>query len=365
MHHLIKYHHQYHSITPLNACLNKYHSFNQVYNLKTTTNTTHTQSIHSQTRRKVPRRSNRYFNHKHKLQQNNQLQQSTAEQPIIDIDQSHYKYVKQLYQIKQKYSDLVKSRTVIPTDDIKSYKSTVSLYNQLVSQQRIVLPNLDSIVVQHQHNNILQQNNDNRQQFADEIVAKQRTLAIYDNSLDHSNKSLHAFTNVYNQSDYIPLIPTGNSFVVFQVNNQQVKCSTNDLIMCNKLKAHTVGDTIQFKNILLLGSTSHTIIGRPYILNAVVECTVEESTYTDKILIFKMRRRKNSRSLQGYRSQVMFLRINKIIYPSQYNDIQPVQYHTDNNNGNVIDTMDDADDEDTEESMEEQLADDMTNKTKL
>jgi large subunit ribosomal protein L21 len=64
----------------------------------------------------------------------------------------------------------------------------------------------------------------------------------------------------------------------------------------------------------LIGLKDATFIGRPYLQGARVVATVEERAKDKKVIIFKMRRRKNSKRLRGYRRRVTILRINDIVY---------------------------------------------------
>jgi large subunit ribosomal protein L21 len=66
--------------------------------------------------------------------------------------------------------------------------------------------------------------------------------------------------------------------------------------------------------VLLVGSKTETMLGHPYLEGAIVHSTVEEITEADKVMIFKKRRRKNSKRLRGFRRDVVTLRINKISF---------------------------------------------------
>lgn len=66
---------------------------------------------------------------------------------------------------------------------------------------------------------------------------------------------------------------------------------------------------VQLSRVLLLGSVSRTVMGRPYVPGASVTAVVEEQLRDAKAIIFKKRRRKNSRRLTGHRQQLTALRI--------------------------------------------------------
>lgn len=63
----------------------------------------------------------------------------------------------------------------------------------------------------------------------------------------------------------------------------------------------------------MVGSKSSTIVGRPIVEGAQVILTVEEITKDKKVITFKMRRRKNSKSTRGFRRDVAILRVKDIL----------------------------------------------------
>lgn len=62
-----------------------------------------------------------------------------------------------------------------------------------------------------------------------------------------------------------------------------------------------VGSQIELDEVLLVGTQDYTCVGRPTVSKAKVFATVEEHPYTEKTLIFKKRRRKDSQRHMGYR----------------------------------------------------------------
>jgi len=74
-----------------------------------------------------------------------------------------------------------------------------------------------------------------------------------------------------------------------------------------------IGETITIDDVLLVGSRRSTIIGQPIVKSAQVLAQVEEITKDKKVIAFKMRRRKNSKSTVGHRRDIVILRINDII----------------------------------------------------
>ena len=101
------------------------------------------------------------------------------------------------------------------------------------------------------------------------------------------------------------------SFAIIQTGGKQYKVSANEILKIERLEEE-VGKIIQFKNVLFLSNDKTTEIGSPHIEGAKVEATVLENTKNKTILVFKKRRRKNSRRKNGHRQEFSLIRINKI-----------------------------------------------------
>lgn len=63
----------------------------------------------------------------------------------------------------------------------------------------------------------------------------------------------------------------------------------------------------------MLGSKEQTVVGRPFVDGAKVQARVEEQTLDEKVIVFKMKRRKNYRRKQGHRRPVTVLRVTDIL----------------------------------------------------
>eukprot|EP00249_Psilotum_nudum_P001795 c14474_g1_i1 orf=242-1045(+) len=99
------------------------------------------------------------------------------------------------------------------------------------------------------------------------------------------------------------------SFAVVQVGSHQFKVSPGDCIYTEKLTHANVNDKLRLENVLLLGSKSKTIVGRPTVPKAYVHAAVEEHALDAKVIIFKKKRRKNYRRTRGHRQELTRLRI--------------------------------------------------------
>ena len=101
------------------------------------------------------------------------------------------------------------------------------------------------------------------------------------------------------------------SFAVIQTGGKQYKVSASEILKIERLN-DAEGKTVEFKNVLFLNDDKTTEIGNPNIQGAKVEATILKNTKNKTILVFKKRRRKNSRRKNGHRQQFSLIRINKI-----------------------------------------------------
>lgn len=101
-------------------------------------------------------------------------------------------------------------------------------------------------------------------------------------------------------------------FAVVQIGSHQFKVSNGDSIFTERLKFCQVNDKLILNKILLLGSSTQTIIGRPMVPDAAVHAVVEEHALDAKVIIFKKKRRKNYRRTKGHRQELTKLRITDI-----------------------------------------------------
>ena len=62
----------------------------------------------------------------------------------------------------------------------------------------------------------------------------------------------------------------------------------------------------------MIGTKDYTCIGRPTVNKARVLATIEEISQTEKVIVFKKRRRKDSQRNRGHRQWVNVLRIDRI-----------------------------------------------------
>ncbi len=101
------------------------------------------------------------------------------------------------------------------------------------------------------------------------------------------------------------------SFAVIQTGGKQYKISINEILKIERLNDQE-GKVIEFKNVLFLNDDKTTEIGNPNIQGAKVEAKILKNKKNKTILVFKKRRRKNSRKKYGHRQPISLVKITKI-----------------------------------------------------
>ncbi|MCK5851421.1 50S ribosomal protein L21 [bacterium] len=75
------------------------------------------------------------------------------------------------------------------------------------------------------------------------------------------------------------------------------------------------GDNIELNEVLLCSNGDEVVVGTPLIENAIVKATVLGETKGDKIVVFKMKRRKKYRNKTGHRQSFITVKINDLALP--------------------------------------------------
>jgi len=102
------------------------------------------------------------------------------------------------------------------------------------------------------------------------------------------------------------------SFAVIETGGKQYKVSASNILKVEKLNIQK-GKKVEFKKVLLLNDDKTTEVGNPTISGAVVEGLLLENIKDRKIIVFKKRRRQNSRKRYGHRQPLSKIQITKIL----------------------------------------------------
>jgi len=102
------------------------------------------------------------------------------------------------------------------------------------------------------------------------------------------------------------------SYAIIQTGGKQYKVQSGEIIKVEKLPDSKTDTKIEFKEILAYGDDKMIEIGSPIVQGAKVEANLIKNSKNRTILIFKKRRRQNSRRKNGHRQEYSMIRINKI-----------------------------------------------------
>ena len=111
--------------------------------------------------------------------------------------------------------------------------------------------------------------------------------------------------------DFLPEEGVFQMYAVVETGGKQHRVKEGDLIQVEKLEGD-VGAKVTFDRILMVGGAGETQIGAPHLKGAKVEGEIVSQAKDKKIIVFKMKRRKNYRRWYGHRQPYTRLRVTKI-----------------------------------------------------
>jgi large subunit ribosomal protein L21 len=92
-------------------------------------------------------------------------------------------------------------------------------------------------------------------------------------------------------------------YAVIETGGKQVRVQAGEFIQIEKLTGE-VGTKVTFDKVLFVSDpNAEATIGQPYVSNAKVEAEIVAQGRGDKVLIIKMKRRKQYRRTQGHRQE--------------------------------------------------------------
>ena len=102
------------------------------------------------------------------------------------------------------------------------------------------------------------------------------------------------------------------SYAVIKTGGKQYKVKSGEILKIEKLPDSKPETKIEFNEILAYGDDKSIEIGTPNVEGAKVEADLIKNSKNRTILIFKKRRRQNSRRKNGHRQEYSMIRIKKI-----------------------------------------------------
>lgn len=101
-------------------------------------------------------------------------------------------------------------------------------------------------------------------------------------------------------------------YVIVDIQGQQFKVQKDQKLFVHRIDANE-GDTVEFGKVLLISNGDDITIGSPLVDGAKVVLEVLSQVKGDKVLIFKKKRRKGYRKLNGHRQQFSQVIVKDII----------------------------------------------------
>ena len=102
------------------------------------------------------------------------------------------------------------------------------------------------------------------------------------------------------------------SYAVIQTGGKQYKVKSGEILKIEKLPDLEASAKIEFKEVLAYGDNKIIEIGNPIVQGAKVEANLIKNSKNRTVLIFKKRRRQNSRRKNGHRQNFSLIKISKI-----------------------------------------------------
>ena len=100
-------------------------------------------------------------------------------------------------------------------------------------------------------------------------------------------------------------------YAVIRTGGKQYKVALGDKVKVEKL-AGVIGDSVTISDVLAVGEGDDLKIGYPVLEDVSVETKIVEQKRDKKVIVFKMKRRKNYRRRQGHRQSFTRLEIKAI-----------------------------------------------------
>ena len=103
-------------------------------------------------------------------------------------------------------------------------------------------------------------------------------------------------------------------YAIVEINGQQFKAEQGKKLFVHHIKDAKEGESVEFGKVLLVDKDGAVEVGAPTVEGAKVVCEVVNPLVKgDKVIVFKMKRRKDSRKRNGHRSQFTEIEVKQVI----------------------------------------------------
>ena len=103
-------------------------------------------------------------------------------------------------------------------------------------------------------------------------------------------------------------------YAIVEINGQQFKAEQGQKLFVHHIKDSEEGQTVEFEKVLLVDNEGSIKVGAPTVDGAkVVSEVVKPLVKGDKVIVFKMKRRKDYRKKNGHREQFTQIEVKQVI----------------------------------------------------
>ena len=103
-------------------------------------------------------------------------------------------------------------------------------------------------------------------------------------------------------------------YAIVEINGQQFKAEQGKKLFVNHIRDAKAGESVEFDKVLLVDKDGSVQVGTPTVEGAKVVCEVVSPLVKgDKVIVFKMKRRKDYRKKNGHRAQYTEVTIKEVI----------------------------------------------------
>ena len=100
-------------------------------------------------------------------------------------------------------------------------------------------------------------------------------------------------------------------YAVVKTGGKEYRVTQGDLIRVEKLEGN-VGDQVDLKEVLMVSKEGEAQFGTPHLTHVVIKGEIVQEGKGEKVLTYKMKRRKNYRRFKGHRQTYTYLKVNEI-----------------------------------------------------
>ena len=101
-------------------------------------------------------------------------------------------------------------------------------------------------------------------------------------------------------------------YAVVQTGGKQYRVSNGDIINVEKLNVEA-GQNVVLDEVIAVSGDGKTVVGKPFVDGAKVECKVVENGKGKKVIIYKYKAKKDYRKKQGHRQPYTQLEVTNIV----------------------------------------------------